>query len=290
MRLAEKTGGVIINADSAQVYRELRVLSARPSAAEEAAVPHRLFGYRSGAMSCSAADWAGDARAAIAECHMAGQLPILTGGTGLYIRTLLDGIAPVPDIDPDIRVAVRVLPVGEAQAALAVEDPVMAARLRPTDTTRIARALEVVRSSGRSLAAWQAETHGGIGNAVRIVPAILLPPRAWLHDRINRRFEEMVDGGAVEEVEALLAKGLPSSAPVMKAIGVPEIIRWLNGEIDRVTLVDLGQAATRQYAKRQYAWFRHQPPVSWERRVEQLNDDEISNIVIKLQYEALTRQ
>ncbi len=290
MRLAENTGGVIINADSAQVYRELRLLSARPSVEEEACAPHRLFGYRAGAMSCSAADWAADAKAVMAECHAAGRLPILVGGTGMYIRTLLDGIAPVPDIQPEVRDEVRAMPVALAQAALAVEDPVMAARLRPTDSTRIARALEVVRSSGRSLAAWQAETQGGIGGAVHVVPAILLPPRDWLHERINRRFGEMIDAGAVDEVRALLDLGLPVSAPVMKAIGVPEIARYLAGEIGQDAAIELAQAATRQYAKRQYAWFRHQPPAQWLRSLEQIDNENVDKIVIKLQKQALTPQ
>ncbi len=289
MRLAEKSGGVIINADSAQVYRELRVLSARPSVEEEAEVPHRLFGYRTGAMSCSAADWADDAKQAIADCHRAGQLPILVGGTGMYIRTLLDGIAPVPDIDPLVRERVRAMPVADSYAALLIEDPIMAARLRPSDTTRIARALEVVRSSGRSLAAFQAETQGGIADAVRVTGMILLPPRDWLHQRINLRFEQMCDQGALDEVRALLALHLPPLAPVMKAIGVPELARFLSGEIDLATAIDLGQAATRQYAKRQYAWFRHQPPAQWLRCLAQLDEGEMASNVILLQKHALTQ-
>ena len=157
-RSPKRANGVVINADSAQVYRDLRIVSARPTPADEARAPHRLYGYRDGADACSAADWAADAKAAIAEAHEAGRLPILVGGTGLYFRTLLDGIAPVPEIDPEIRATVRALPVAEAHAALAREDPEAAARLRPTDTTRVARALEVVRSTGRPLAAWQART------------------------------------------------------------------------------------------------------------------------------------
>src|SRR5688500_8870064 len=143
LRLAEARGGTVINADSAQVYRDLRLVSARPSPEEEARVPHRLYGTRDGADACSAADWAADAKVAIAEAHAAGRLPVLVGGTGLYIRTLLEGIAPVPDIDREVRAAVRALAVAEAHAALAREDPEAAARIRPSDTTRTARALEV---------------------------------------------------------------------------------------------------------------------------------------------------
>ena len=166
IELAERIGGVVVNADASQVYRDLRILSARPSPADEARVPHRLFGHVDGADSCSAARWAAEARAVIGEVHAAGQVPVLVGGTGLYLRTLLDGIAPVPAIDPAIREAVRALPVAQAHAALAVEDPAAAARLAPADTTRVARALEVVRSTGRPLAAWQAQREGGIGGAV----------------------------------------------------------------------------------------------------------------------------
>ncbi|HEY1145092.1 MAG TPA: tRNA (adenosine(37)-N6)-dimethylallyltransferase MiaA, partial [Allosphingosinicella sp.] len=154
LALAERTGGVVVKADSAQVYRDLRIVSARPTPEDEARAPHRLYGYRDGAEPCSAADWAADAKAAIREIQAAGRLPILTGGTGLYIRTLLDGIAPIPPIDPAIRAEVRALTAAEGHAALVREDPHAAARIRPSDTSRIARALEVVRSTGRPLAGW----------------------------------------------------------------------------------------------------------------------------------------
>ena len=189
---------VVINADSAQVYADLAVLSARPTETEMQGVPHRLFGAWDGAEACSAADWAAAARAEVAAAHAAGALPILVGGTGLYIRTLLDGIAPVPAIDPDVRAEVRALPVSEAYAALASEDPARAAVLAPADAARIARALEVVRSTGRPLAAWQAETVGGIGHAVRLRPLILVPERPWLYERCDRRFYLMWQGGAVD--------------------------------------------------------------------------------------------
>jgi tRNA dimethylallyltransferase len=155
LALAERANGVIVNADSAQVYRDLRIVSARPSAEEEARAPHRLYGYRDGAEACSAADWARDATLEIAAAHQAGRLPILVGGTGLYLRTLLKGIAPVPAIDPQVREAVRAMPVVEVYGALTREDPEAAERLRPSDTTRVQRALEVVRSTGRPLAEWQ---------------------------------------------------------------------------------------------------------------------------------------
>jgi tRNA dimethylallyltransferase len=265
LALALRADGVVINADSAQVYRDLRIVSARPTADDEARAPHRLYGYRDGADACSAAAWAADARAAIAEAHDAARLPILVGGTGLYIRTLIDGIAPVPEIDPEVRKTVRALPVGEAHAALRREDPQAAGRIRPGDTTRTARALEVVRSTGRTLAAWQAEKAGGIGGAVALEPLVLLPPRDWLHARCDDRFDKIFSDEGIEEVRLLLKRRLPALAPVMRAIGVREIAAFLHGELDRAAALAAGKAATRQYAKRQYTWFRRQPPADWPR-------------------------
>jgi tRNA dimethylallyltransferase len=265
LALAEQADGVVINADSAQVYRDLEIVSARPGAAETARAPHRLYGRRDGADPCSAASWAADARAEIAAAHAAGRLPILAGGTGLYIRTLIEGIAPVPGIDPEIRAAVRALPAGEAHAALAREDPAAAARIRPGDTTRARRALEVVRATGRTLADWQKEKVGGIGAEVALRPLILLPPRHWLHARCDERFEKIFSDEGIEEVRLLLERKLPALAPVMRAIGVREIAAYLRGELSRAQALAAGRIATRQYAKRQYTWFRRQPPADWPR-------------------------
>lgn len=256
---------VVINADSAQVYADLQVLSARPSEQDMQGVPHRLFGTWDASVACSAADWADAARAEVAAAHSAGALPILVGGTGLYIRTLLDGIAPVPAIDPAVRDAVRALPVDETYRALTSEDPARAAVLHPSDTTRIARALEVVRSTGRSLADWQGERTGGIGDAVALRPLILLPDRQWLYERCDRRFALMMDQGAVAEVEALLARRLDPALPAMRAIGVREIAALLAGDCTRDAAIAAGQQATRNYAKRQYTWLRHQLPAEWPR-------------------------
>ena len=265
LALAEREGGVIINADSAQVYRDLRILTARPTAEDEARVPHRLYGCRDGATPRSAAEWAVDAKRAISEVHQAGRLPILVGGTGLYLRTLLDGIAPVPEIDPAIRVAVRGLDVADAYALLASEDPEAAARLRLSDTTRIGRALEVVRSTGQPLHHWQKERVGGIGEAVSLSPLILLPPRNWLYERCDRRFGRMLGDEGLAEVEALLARNLSPALPIMRAIGVREVAGFVRGELSREQALTAGQVATRRYAKRQYTWFRHQPPADWVR-------------------------
>ena len=263
----ERRGGsaVVINADSAQVYRDLRVLSARPTDIEMCGVEHRLFGAWDGADPCSAADWAAAAKREVENAHLAGRVPILVGGTGLYIRTLLDGIAPVPPIEPLVREAVRSLPTPEAYAALEREDFERAALLNPGDTTRIARALEVVRSTGRPLAHWQAKRVGGIAETIALHPAILLPDRDALYRRCDARFEGMLENGAVAEVEALLGRGLPVLSPVLRAIGVPEIAGFLRGAWPKEEATERGKAATRQYAKRQYTWFRHQPPDDWRR-------------------------
>jgi len=268
LALAEKHNGTVINADSMQVYADLRILTARPPVEEEKRAPHRLFGHVDGAEAHSAARWAVEARAAIHEAHAEGRLPILVGGTGMYLRTLLEGIAPVPEIDSLIRAEVRALPVEEARAELARLDPETAARLGPIDSLRISRALEVVRSTGKSLRDWQEERHGGIGGEVRIAATILLPDKTWLADRIDRRFRHMVKV-AQGEVEALLARtDVPDDAPVLRAIGVREIGLALSGESNLDEAHFAGSLATRQYAKRQYTWFRRQPPPEWERTNE----------------------
>ena len=259
------TRAVIINADSAQVYADLCVLSARPDEEEMGGIEHRLFGAWDGATACSAADWAAAAKREIAALHEEGAVPILCGGTGLYMRTLLEGIAPVPEIDAEVRADVRALPQKTARAALEREDPEAAGRLAPADASRTTRALEVVRSTGRTLKEWQAEKFGGIGDAVSLHPLVLLPEREWLYERCDRRFVMMMDGGAIEEVEALLARNLDPALPVMRAIGVPEIAAMLQGDLSRDEAIVAGQTATRRYAKRQYTWFRHQPPGSWPR-------------------------
>jgi tRNA dimethylallyltransferase len=278
LALTKQRSVTVINADSAQVYANLPVLSAQPTAAEMASAPHRLFGYLDGREACSAARWATDAKVAIAEAHEGDRLPVLVGGTGLYLRTLLDGIAPIPEIDADVRAEVRAMATADAQEALALEDALSATQLSDNDDSRIKRALEVIRSTGRSISDWRLAKKGGIGDSVRLHPLILLPPRAWLHARCDARFGAMMAGGAVEEVQALLALDLPADAPVLRAIGVPEIGAMLRGEIDGSEAIARGQAATRQYAKRQYTWFRNQPPPDWSRWSEAVYDSDIDKI------------
>jgi tRNA dimethylallyltransferase len=264
---------VIVNADSAQVYRDLPVLSAAPTPAELTRAEHRLYGLLDGAVPGSAADWAAAARREIAEIHAQGRLPILVGGTGLYLRTLLDGIAPVPEIDPEVRRQVREASLGENRSRLQQLDPEAAGRLKPADRTRIARALEVVVSTGRTLAQWQQQREGGIGDSIELRALILLPPRDWLYRRCDERFARMMEQGAVEEVKTLLTRNLNSDLPVMRGIGVREIASWLAGETSREEAISAGQQATRRYAKRQYTWFAHQPPPEWPRFREPLDGE-----------------
>lgn len=255
---AQRTNGVIVNADSAQVYADLRIVSARPDAEEMGRAEHRLFGHRDGAEACSAAEWADEAKAVIADVHAEGRLPILVGGTGLYLRTLLDGIAEVPPIAPCIRAEVRAAGVADNRRELAQLDPEAAERLHANDTTRIARALEVVRSTGATLKSWQGRTVGGIRGEVALCGVALLGDAGVLAERIDRRFELMVRDGALDEVRRLLARQLSPALPVMRAIGVPEIAAHLNGQTSFEAMVAAGQLATRQYAKRQRTWFRGQ--------------------------------
>ncbi len=214
---------------------------------------------------------------------MEGRLPILVGGTGLYIRTLLDGIAPIPPIDPDIRAEVRALEVAEAHAALAREDSEAAGRLRPTDTSRVARALEVVRSTGRPISDWQSQKRGGIGVEVALRPLLLLPPREWLYARCDARFRRMMSEEGIEEVRRLLARNLDPALPVMRAIGVPEIAAFLRGELSRQQATEAGSTATRQYAKRQYTWFSRQTPAEWPRWTRTIDCDRLGDALAQLQ-------
>ncbi len=264
LALAARLNGTIINADASQLYADLRILTARPSAAEEALAPHALFGVLDGDEVASAARWAAMARAAIADAHGAGRVPILVGGTGLYIRTLIDGIAPVPDIDAGVRAEVRAMTIPDAAAALAAADPAMAARLKPGDQQRIMRALEVVRSTGQSLADWQQQRSGGIGGVMTVCGLVVEIPRAVQHARAETRLAAMIAAGALAEVAALAARRLPDDRPIMRALGVPELSAVLAGTMALDDAVTAIATATRQYQKRQATWGRSQLP-DWPR-------------------------
>lgn len=286
--IAAGRDAIVINADASQVYADLPILSAQPSAAERGGVPHLLFGHIDAGEAYNAARWADEARTAIAAAHEVGAIPILVGGSGLYIRTLLDGIAPVPEIDATIRASVRAMTVSQAHAALTIADPAAASRLNPADRTRVARALEVVMSSGTPLSDWQRAVAGGIGTGIALTPLMLLPPRDWLRARCNARFAAMLDAGALREVRTLLARQLNPDLPAMRAIGVSDLSSFLAGAIDRDTAIAQATAATRQYAKRQYSWFRNQAPSNWPQHIAQLDGVEISKIAIILRQKLLT--
>ena len=276
---------MIVNGDSAQVYSDLRTVSAAPTADDLQRAEHRLYGVQDGALPCSAADWAVLARWEIETVQGDGRTPILVGGTGLYIRTLLFGISPVPAIESEVRARVRETPAEDNFAKLQVMDPEAAARLHPADSARISRALEVILSTGRTLAEWQQDREGGIADRVELRPLILLPPRKWLYSRCDERFAHMIDQGAVSEVEALLARRLNPNLPVMRAIGVREIADYLTGKQTLDAAVAAGQQATRHYAKRQYTWFAHQPPADWPRFKEALDVERLGDALALLEPE-----
>ena len=259
LRLAEMLDGIIINADSMQVYRELRVITARPSAADEARVPHRLYGVIPAASSFSVAAWQSRAAAEIASVRAAGKAAVVVGGTGLYFRALERGLAPVPEIPAAVREQARRLAAEGApalHAELARRDPVMAARLNPADRQRLARAWEVIEATGVSLADWQARPGAAPTSNIPDARLVLMPPRDWLYERCDARFTAMIARGAVQEVAALEGFGLDPSLPAMKAVGVPEIRRHLRGEASLDDAVRSGQTAVRRYAKRQLTWSR----------------------------------
>lgn len=261
LAIAREFDGVVINADSMQVYDVLRVITARPSPEEEALAPHRVYGVLSPAVACSAALWKDMAAEAMAQAWAAGKLPVVVGGTGLYLRTLMHGISPVPDIPDEVRAEARarlsLLGNAAFHAELAARDPVMAARLDPANSQRLARAWEVLAATGRSLAEWQALPMEG-GVAARWQTFALLPGRDALYANCDRRFALMMEMGAADEVRAMLDMNLDPALPAMKALGVPELAQWLRGGIDRDTAIARACQATRNYAKRQMTWFRNQ--------------------------------
>ncbi len=264
LRLAEALNGVVINADSRQLYRELPLLTARPRPADEARVPHRLFGVLGAAETASAGRWLELAGEAIEASSAAGRLPIVVGGTGLYLSALLRGLAPVPPVPAATRAAAEAmlerLGGPGLHAELARRDPVMAARLRPSDRQRLIRAFEVLAATGRSLADWQALPRFRVRLPEPVVGFALLPPRPLLQLRIERRLQAMLEAGALAELEALRRAHSDANLPLLKAVAVPELCAHLDGRLDFATAVTGAVIRTRQYAKRQVTWLRHQLP------------------------------
>lgn len=262
LAIAEEFGGAVVNADSMQIYRDLRILTDRPGPDEEARVPHRLFGVLDGADPCSVGRWYGLAGEALADLARGGcGLAVLVGGTGLYLKAAEEGLAPVPEVPAGVRARMRqrLDAVGEAafREELRFIDPAAAVRIASGDRQRLLRAREVAEATGRPLADWQAEQALPPLAAARI-GFRLLPPRAELYAACDARYLRMIEAGAVEEVEALLARNLEPGLPVKKAVGVREIAAYLQGGVTREEMIARGQRATRRYAKRQYTWFRHQ--------------------------------
>ena len=260
--LAQACDGTVVNADSMQVYRDLRVITARPTVDEEAQVPHRLFGTVDAAEAFSVGKWQRAVAPVLASIAAAGGTAVVTGGTGLYFRALSEGLSDIPEVPDAVRAAVRAatrdVPVEQLHAELGHRDPAAAAQLRPSDRQRIIRALEVFQATGRSLTAFQGGREGALLDPARCLRLFLAPERDALYARIDARFDAMVSLGALEEVKALAARGLDPALPAMRAHGVPWLMRALAGEMALPEAIERSKADTRHYAKRQFTWFRHQ--------------------------------
>jgi len=283
LALAAEIGGIIVNADSMQVYRDLRIITARPTPEEEARLPHLLYGHVDAAVNYSVGRWVADAAAALTQARERGLLPMFVGGTGLYFKALTRGIAAVPSIPDDVRSVVRARLAAEGpqalHAELMVRDPAVAERLQPADRTRIARALEVIEATGRSLGDWHREGMPPVLDEARVAKVFLAPERAEVHRRIDARFDDMLSRGALEEVRALAARQLDPLLPAMKAHGVPWLIRHLKGEITRNQAAEGGKQDTRRYVKRQFTWFRHQLS-DWPRIAPEIGLEQVKRALV----------
>lgn len=286
LALAERLGGVVINADSMQVYRELRILTARPSDDDEARAPHALYGHVAAGEHYSAGRFVKDAALAIADAQRQGRVPVIVGGTGLYFKALLEGLAPVPAIDPAVRAhwrneAERVGAPG-LHAILSARDPLTAARLRPSDTQRLVRALEVFDSTGQPLAEWQTQKGAPVVDAAAALKFVVRSDRETLHAKAAARFLTMVHGGALDEVRALNAQALDPALPAMRALGVRPLTAFLQGSVSQAAAIAQGQSETRQYIKRQETWLNRNM-ISWNAINTQLNNNIPNDIVSFIQ-------
>jgi len=268
LRLAERFGGALVNADSMQVYRDLAILTARPKPEDQTRAPHLLFGHVDGAINHSVGRFVDEAEAELERLRSEARLPIFVGGTGLYFKALTQGLSEIPKVPEAVRAEWRAraetLPVAELHAELAARDPIMAAKLGPSDPQRILRALEVHAATGRSLASFQGGKRKPLLDARTCVAFFLAPERVVLNTAIDGRFDAMLKAKALDEVEALRARRLDPALPVMRALGVPHLLRYLDSEIDLETAAQLAKRDTRAYAKRQFTFARHQlPPFRW---------------------------
>ena len=262
LRMAGEFGGTVINADSMQLYDALPILTAQPSATDRQVAPHALYGVLPADSVGTAQAWRHLALEEISRTLQAGRLPVVVGGTGLYLRALMQGLSPMPDVPEEVRSRVRALWDGQGAHAVRARlerlDPVAASRLKPGDRQRHLRALEVVEATGRPLSDWQNAASQGPPPGLRFATIVLRPEREALREAIAGRFKSMLADGALDEAAALLARNLPSERPIMRAVGLPQLARHLAGEIERDQAVTEAIIATRQYAKRQDTWFRHQ--------------------------------
>ncbi len=265
---AQKNNGIIVNTDSMQVYTELRVLTARPSVEDEAIVPHTMYGSVSGATAYSVGQWYDDVKILLEECRKSKTLPVFTGGTGMYFSALLGGLSPVPPVPDDIREHWRKLalkhPPAELHEMLKQRDPVMADQLRPSDPQRLARALEVIDATGISLSEWQKKPGIPLIDEARVGKYVISPEREVLYDRCNRRFDIMIEQGALTEVEELTKKNFHPDLPIMRALGVKPLQDYLSGKMPLEEVAEISKRDTRRYAKRQLTWLKSNM-ITWKR-------------------------
>ncbi len=281
LAIADACGGVIINADSAQVYKELSILTARPQKSELARAPHFLYGHVSGREAYSTGAWLRDVGKLLKDTAARGERAIIVGGTGLYFHGLLEGLSCVPAIDEDTRAHWR----GEAERlggaglhkVLLEKDPVMAGILNPNDRQRLVRALEVLEGTGRSLRLWQAETGPPLLKLTETHPFVLNTERPLLYERINQRFEKMVEGGVINEVKAVVEAGFSAQLPMMRALGVPELCQYIKGDISLDEAISRASQQTRRYAKRQLTWLRRNM-IAWNQVNTKQMKSELANI------------
>ena len=288
LRLAKDIGGVIINADSMQVYKGLRTLTACPSEADERAAPHKLYRFLEPAIPCSAVFWAEKAMVEIEAAWSAELMPIVIGGTGMYFKILLEGIAAIPAIDPALRSAVRdeckQFGSEKLHNELLLGDPVTAARLAPGDSQRISRAIEVLRATGKPLSEWHRKNAPGLmqeaDRSGLIGKFVISPERDQLYERCNKRFDMMLNAGVENEVRDLVALDLDPALPVMRALGVPSLMAMIKGEAEAAEAIEEAKMQTRRFAKRQMTWFRNQF-TDWKRLSAQLSESEYEKLFTK---------